>query len=173
MEIFARKIEHLLKEKLLFYYKLADILKQEKDFILSINVDSLWKVSSKKKNIVGLIEKLREKIICLFDEKQIDHEMSIKTFNLSELIALIPLHGKKKTNIRYLKIKLDSIKQEITLLAKENKNFINEYFCVVDDLVTTIIDAADKDSCKSDYGNFCSNKINYKHRQNFLFKAKV
>jgi len=172
VEIFAHKIEHLLKEKLSFYYKLADILKQEKKFILNINVDSLWKVSSKKKNIVELIEKLRKKILYLFDEKKIDHEMNIKTFNLSELIALVPLHGGKKTNLRYLKIKLDGIKQEITLLAKENKNFINEYFCIVDDLVTTIINEADKDSCKSVYGNFCSNKIN-KPRQNFLFKAKV
>ena len=56
MENFTPDIEDMLNEKFALYKQLNALLKEEREFIVNIDVDSLWKSSEKKRKITQKIQ---------------------------------------------------------------------------------------------------------------------
>jgi len=138
MEKFADKLEDMFQEKLLVYKELRKIVEQEKKYITDIEVDSLWKMTNRKKQLASEIEQIREKILCLLGENNISFNMESNGFNISHVINCLPFPPKIKSNLEKIKVKLDIVKKELTGIASENKRYTNEYLSVINGIFVTI-----------------------------------
>ncbi len=138
MEKFAYQVEDLLQKKFRLYQELTSILKQEKEHIVNMTVDSLWDLAGRKKQIGSDIQNLRNSIIYLLDEKALDHGMNIRTFSISKLINILPANNRIKSNLENVKIIINAEKKELKRLAAENRRSIHEYLGVVNDVMSTI-----------------------------------
>ena len=138
MEKFAYKLENLFQEKFFLYKELKKVLEKEKDYIVEIDVDSLWKMTDRKNQIASEIEQIRGRILSLVEENKIPLDMGLKPFNLSHVVNCLPFPAKIKSDLKKVKVKLDIIKEDLASLASENKRYTNEYLSVIDGIFATI-----------------------------------
>jgi hypothetical protein len=146
MEKFACEMEKLLEEKLALYKELKKIVAQEKNHIVDMNVDSLWKMTDRKKQLASEIVQIREQILFVLEEKKILLEMDANTFSLSRIINCLPVCVKTKSEFIKIKIRIEIVKQALSGLASENKRYTNEYLSVIRGIVATITDAGNKEA---------------------------
>ncbi len=139
MEKFADKIEQLLQKKLSLYEKIQNILLDEKAYIVDMNVDALWDTTSKKKSLSLSIEAIRHEITCLFNEFYSGLEMDTQAMKLSEVIKMLNVSSEKKSNLKKIVMAIDTLKDDIGMLASNNKNFISEYLSVIDGVFSTVL----------------------------------
>jgi len=167
MEKFACEMEKLLQEKLLLYKELKKIVEQEKNHIVDMNVDSLWKITDRKKQLTSEIVQIREQILFVLKEKKILLEMDANTFSLSRIINALPFSVKIKSDLKIIKIKLEIAKQELSGLASENKRYTNEYLSVIKGIVATIRDTGNEDA----YNN--EGKVQKEGSRKMLIRVEV
>lgn len=159
MENFACAIENMLQEKLLLYQELKKIFEQEKKYIVDMNVDSLWETLERKKQLALEILGIRERIFSLFEEKKLSLNMQASAFSLSQVINSLPLPVKTKSGLKKVKVKLETLKKEITALASENKRYTNEYLSVIDGIFATIIGTENKKAYNNTGKVFTDNSV--------------
>jgi len=145
MEKFADKLEDMFQEKLLVYKELKKVLEQEKNYITDIDVDSLWKMTDRKKQLASEIEQIRGRILCLLEENNVSLNMRLKIFNLSHIINGLPLSPNIKSGLKKVKVKLDIIKEDLAGLAAGNKQYTNEYLSVINGIFVTITGSKNKE----------------------------
>ncbi len=138
MEKFACEIENMLQEKLLIYKELKKIVEQEKNYIVDMNVDSLWEMAGQKKQLASEIVQIRGRIISLFQENKIDLNMAENAFSLSQIVNCLPVPANIKSDVKNIKVKLEIVKEELTGLVSENKRYTNEYLSVIHGIFATI-----------------------------------
>ncbi|MCP3941182.1 MAG: flagellar protein FlgN [Desulfobacteraceae bacterium] len=138
MEKFVQKLEVLFQKKISLYKTLKNIFEQERKHIVDMDVDSLWKITDRKKQISSEILQIREQIFSLFEEKKLPMDKGEKGFSLFQSINRLPFSAKIKSNLKKLKSQLDIGKEELIVLALENKRYINEYLSVINDIFVTI-----------------------------------
>jgi len=139
METFAYNIEKLLQKKLKIYSELASLMEAETGYIVKMDVNSLWRASTRKKELASEIERLRNSIIFLLSEKQIDHgAMEVRNFDVSHLISILPLSSRNKAELEMVKIAIEGKKNEIRQTASSNRKYIQEYLGVIDGVISTI-----------------------------------
>ncbi len=146
MEKHADKTEQLLLEKLSLYQDLQRILEEEKEHVVSMDVDSLWVTISKKKLLVQGIEDIRLKIFSLFGEIYSDLNMDTPPFSLTQIIQILNVSSEKKAGLKKIHLAIVTCKNEITRQASENKNFINEFLAIIDGIFSTVLESKDKSS---------------------------
>lgn len=135
---FAYNIEKVLQKKLAIYTELTSLLESETDYIVKMDVNSLWSVSTRKKELASDIERVRNSIIFLLDEQQIDHGMDMRTFNLEKIIKLLPLSAKEKASLEMIKISIEGKRNQIRQIASSNRKYIQDYLGVIDGVISTI-----------------------------------
>lgn len=167
MEKFACEIEKLLQEKLLLYKELKKMIEQEKKHIVDMNVDSLWKITDRKKQIASEIVQIRERIVSLLEEKKIPLDMEATAFSLTQIINCLPLSEKIKSDFKQIKIKLEIVKEELSGLASENKRYTNEYLAVIKGIFATIRDTGNEEA----YNN--AGKVLTEGSQKTLIRVEV
>lgn len=141
MESSADRIANLINDKILLFKDLVEILKDEKNSIVDIDVDSLWAFSEKKQKIASKIENIRKEILEILTDEKIHHDMELSSFRLSKVLDLIPSETKERLTQANVTIIL--LKKEVNHLATENKKFIQEYLGVMDELIGTISNVGD------------------------------
>ena len=140
MENFARDIGNMLEHKLILYRQLNAILKEEREFIVNIDVDSLWKSAELKKKTVEKVQKLKEKIFVYIETWTNINKIDLGSFSISYIIRNIPLPKDLKIKIRKIKLAVDNEKNELARAASENKKFVQEYLGVIDDIMSVAVD---------------------------------
>lgn len=140
MEHFTPDIEDLLNEKLALYKKLNTLLKEEREFIVNMDIDSLWKSAERKNKIARDIQGLREKILYHLEEKFGSNDMDIRSFSISYLIRTLPVSKELKTKFRQIKLAIENEKAELGQVASDNKKYVNEYLLVIDDIMAVAVD---------------------------------
>lgn len=140
MENFTPDFEIMLKKKLGFYRRLNVLLNKERQSILHIDVDSLWKTAEKKRKTVENIQELKEKILAHLGRRFNLNGMDINTFSLSYLIRIIPVKSQIKSRLRELKLSIEKEKDQLARAAKENQRFVKEYLGVIDDIMSVVVD---------------------------------
>jgi len=146
MEKFACEIEKLLQNKLLLYKELKKIVEQEKIHIVDMNVDSLWKITDRKKLLASEIVQIREQILSLIEEEKVSLDMEANTFSLSQTINCLPFPIKEKSDLKKSILKLEIVKEELAGLASENKRYTNEYLAVIKGIFVTIRDTGNEEA---------------------------
>ncbi|NOX34973.1 MAG: hypothetical protein GXP56_14805 [Deltaproteobacteria bacterium] len=140
MENFTPGIEDMLDEKLSLYRKLNVLLKEEREFIVNIDVPSLWKSSEKKKEITKKIQKLREKILYHIEDRFGTNDMDIRSFSISYLIRTIPVPKELKIKFAKIKLAIANEKDELAQVAIDNKKYVTQYLMVIDDIMSVAVD---------------------------------
>lgn len=140
MENFTPDIEKMMNEKLNLYRQLNLVLKTERDFIVNIDVDSLWKTSEQKSRITRKIETIREQILYYLEDKFGTGDMDVRSFSVSYLIRTLPLPGPLKINLGKIKQALENEKNELAQTAIDNKKYVQEYLLVIDDIMSVVVD---------------------------------
>lgn len=135
---FAYNIEKLLKKKLSIYSELTSLLEAETSYIVKMDVNSLWSASTRKKELASDIEKLRNSIVFLLDEQQIDHGIDSKRFDLAALIRTLALPARVKADLEMIKIAIEREKIQIRQIASSNRKYIQDYLGVIEGVLSTI-----------------------------------
>jgi hypothetical protein len=138
MEQFAYTLEKMLQEKLQVYKELKKIFEQEKNYIVDMDIDSLWRMADGKNQMASEIESIRERILCLLGESKISFNIDLKTFSVSSVIDCLPIPVRSKSVFKKIKIELDILKKDLTVIASENKRYTNEYLSVINGVFATI-----------------------------------
>ena len=138
MEKFSGTLEDLFQDKLLIYQELKTIIEEERDYISALDVDSLWKMAERKKQLALQIEDRRSRIIDLIQKHRMPIEMTVGTFNTTRIIQEYPVPEKFKFGLKSLNVQLNTVKKEITVLGTNNRQFVNEHLSIVDGIFATI-----------------------------------
>ncbi|MFH2093680.1 MAG: flagellar export chaperone FlgN [Pseudomonadota bacterium] len=167
MEKFTENIETLLNKKLSLYQQMNDLLKQEREFIVNIDVGSLWKSSDQKRQIAEQIQAVKTQILAVLKSRFSIDDLDVKSFSISYLIRTIPVASELKKRFRQIKVAIDAQKDELKQVAINNKKYVQEYLMVIDDIMSVIVD----NSKQAQYGH--TGKMPTTKTSNCLFHAEV
>mgnify|MGYP001551693201 FL=1 len=140
MEKITAKIKVLLEEKLSLFAQMNQLLVHERELILKMDVDALWKTMNEKKNLSEMILKTRQAILEAASEKGRLQDIRLETFSLSYLLREMPLEKTDKKILQQLKTTIETEKLALQNAALENKRYINEYLLVIDDIMAAVLD---------------------------------
>ena len=129
------EIECFLSKKLSLYKELNSVLEKERNIIVNMDIDSLWKSAEEKKKLTEDIQKIREKILCILSEHKGFEDIDINSFSVSYLINTICVPKQCKKGFKKIKRQLEQEKQKLTNIAIENKKYVQEYLSVIDDII--------------------------------------
>lgn len=127
----VRLIEKLFYKKIMLYNDLLHCLKEERESLISINLDKLWKISKKKEDVCSEIASTRQEIISAANSKE-----DPKLFNLNRIMEFIPREFKAEFQKLYLRIL--KMKSEIEVLRIKNITFIDDSLKFMDDIISII-----------------------------------
>jgi len=126
-------IEALFHEKIMLYRELVAVLNMEKTHIIDSEVDGLWRASDRKQAIAAKIEANRGCILDILSKLNIHHGMTVSKFSPSQVARLVPTQIKSK--ITGSLITLLALKEEIESITRDNKQYIESFLSVLDDLI--------------------------------------
>ena len=159
MEKFTAKIRSLLQDKLLYYQKLKTVIEEEKKYVVEMNVEKMWKTIAQKKELTTEIEGVIQEIKGLFETHLFPLQSDSETFQLSRAIEKIPTSPKARADLKAVCFSINACKEDISLLAKENKRYVAEYLSVIDGIFSTVVNFKRK-SQYSHSGQMVSGKDN-------------
>ena len=133
----VEKIDILFFQKIMLYDDLLRCFKQERDALIRIDLDSLWRISKDKEAICRKLIDIRKAIIDAIDFS------NQKGADLNQLMALIPRPHKAHFVKPYLR--LIELKKEIEELKNENMRHINDSLQFVEDVLSIFTGQAASD----------------------------
>jgi hypothetical protein len=131
-----RLIEKLLFKKIMLYNDLLHCLKEERESLISIDLDKLWRISKEKEKTCADIESTKKEIIFALSLKE-----DQKAFNLNRIMEFIP--EKSKTEFQNLYLRILKIKGEIEVLRIQNMTFIDDSLNFMDEIISIITGEAE------------------------------
>ena len=141
-------IEKLFYKKIMLYSDLLHYYKEERESLIRVDLDKLWKISNEKEDICSKILSTRHEIISAANPGR-DQE----SFNLNRIMDLIPREFRAKFQNLYLR--LIKYKGEIEALRKENMIFINDSLQFLDELMSIITGEETSKIMYNDKCHFC------------------
>jgi len=127
----VQSIEKLICDKILLHNDLLHCFMEERDSLINIDLDKLWRISEEKEEICSKIDSIRQKII-----SAVNPWIDQKIFDLNQILDLIPKENKPKFRELYqVLIRLNS---EVQALKKENKLFIDDSLNFLDEIISII-----------------------------------
>lgn len=140
MEKITPEIEKCFYEKLDLYQQLNQLLTEERQAIVNIDVETLWKNSDIKKNLAEKIQTIRRKLLDMVRNAYGINDMDIRSFSMSYFIRTIPLPQDEKKRLRKIKLTIENEKDQLTQSAIDNKKYVNEYLFVIDEIMSAAVD---------------------------------
>jgi len=126
-----QSLERLFCDKILIYNDLLDCLYRERDSLINMDLDELWKISKDKEALCSKIAAIRQEIMALTKPGSAQGP-----FNLNDIMALISDEFNPRFQKLYLK--LVKLKSEIDALRKENMVFIDDSLEFLDEMISVI-----------------------------------
>lgn len=167
MEKFAYKIKEMLQEKISLYQKLLGILSREKRYIVDMDLDSLWKITEEKQKLARSIEGVKERILYITGQQPAIHESGRGVPDLDTVISNLPVPKDAKSDMKKTKIDLDALKKEVSLAASENKEYVEEYLGVIQDIFSKATEKATERKYSS------SGSVKQNQQSNHFIRAEV
>ncbi|MEE4364893.1 MAG: flagellar export chaperone FlgN [Desulfotignum sp.] len=133
MENTFEQLAHLLTRKLDLYKNLEQLLEEEKNYIISMDLEQLWDAVNQKNQLTVQIQSLRNTLT-----ERAGNGIS----SMRDIIAAAPLPLDQKSELKQLACRIDACKREITVRAAQNKQYLSQYLSVIDDVFATIFDFA-------------------------------
>ena len=140
MENEVRRLEEIFETKIMLYKDLSSLLEKEKECLPSGDVEVLWSLSDKKHAVITQIAEERMKILGILCEAGISHNMNATTLKLSSLLDVLPPDNTQR--LRQYNVPLMKIKDQINLMARENRRYVEEYLEILDDMIGIFTNAS-------------------------------
>ena len=141
----VRLIEKLFFKKIMLYDDLLYCFKTERESLISVDLDKLWKIAKEKESICSNINAARQEIMAA-----VDLQKDPKVFDLNRIMDLIP--GEFKAEFQKLCLRLIKLKSEIEAMRKENMVFVDDSLQFLDDIIAIITGS---DRSKPVYNDKC------------------
>ncbi len=126
----VEEIKTLFHRKIMLYDDLLHSLREERDSLIQIDLDALWRISKEKEKICLKIASIRQEIISgLSMSKE-------KNFSLNGVMESIPREF--KSSFHKLILRLIKLKREIDVLRKENMIYINDSLQFLDEMISIL-----------------------------------
>ena len=127
----VQSLERLLHKKIMLYHDLLECFKEEREYLINVDLDELWSISKKKEELCARIQSIRQEIIaCTFPGT------NRESFYLAQVLELIPKD--KRAACHALSLTLTRIKSEIEVLRKENMIYIDDSLQLLDEIMSII-----------------------------------
>jgi hypothetical protein len=126
-----QSIENHFYNKILLYDDLLHCFLEERDSLINLNLEKLWRISKEKTQICSRIESIRQEIL-----STVNKDANQNKFDLNSIPDLAPLENKPK--FHKLFIRLIRLKAEIEALRKENMSYIDDSLRFLDEMVSII-----------------------------------
>ncbi len=150
MEIFACKLENILKQKFALYCELLSVMEAERSYIINVDIQSLWTACAEKKKITIKIEKIKSEIIDLINQNSLNFDMEYDLdpakLSIMRIIRQIPAKEKYKLGIIALVRNINLKKDELHVISSENGKYVREYLDVINDIMSTIVGFSNENS---------------------------
>jgi hypothetical protein len=140
MEKITLAIEKCLYEKLELYRQLNQLLIDERQAIVDINVDALWKNAQIKRELTDNIHAIREELLTLARRTCGMTDMEAGSFSMTYYLRSILLPPDEKQQLRKLKLAIEEEKNQLAQAAADNKKYVNEYLSVIDEIMAAAAD---------------------------------
>lgn len=140
MEKITHTIQEMLQEKLSLYTELNKILTKERAFIVDMNVNSLWKSTEEKKQLIYKIEIVKERLRTFMKEASGKMSEDLTPLTFSEILKELPVHKKDKALLARVNSDIENQKNRIAIISRENKKYITDYLTIVDDIFLAVMD---------------------------------
>ena len=170
-QIIVQSIEQMINNKIQLYNDLFHCFKQERDFLINIDLDKLWSISREKEQICKKIYSVRQKIAFALDpmiKQKTNNKNGNSKFDVNQILDLIPRESKSVFHNSFLK--LNGLKREIEKFKKENMDFINDSLRFLDDLMIIITGADESNGYMAYNKKSCLNK---KYDTNIILSREV
>ena len=139
MEEIAHEIEKKVEQKDALYGGLITLLETERQHIVDMEVDALWKCAEEKKRISLEIVTLRHQILALAEAALGETGMDAQSFSLDRLLKGLPIPAAPRRHLKQLRISINTRKTEIAQRSKDNQLHVREYLSVIDDIMALAV----------------------------------
>lgn len=127
-----QSLEKLFYRKIMLYNDLLHYFKKERESLMNIDLDELWRISKEKEDICSEIESTRQEILSTIADPKMDPE----SFHLKQILDVIPRENRVKFQELYRT--LINLKSEVDVLRKENMAFIDDSLRFLDEMISII-----------------------------------
>ncbi|MFW6146934.1 MAG: flagellar protein FlgN [Thermodesulfobacteriota bacterium] len=136
-------VEKLFFRKIVLYHDLLEYFRQERESLLHLDLDRLWKIAGEKEELCSEIQALRQEIMGTLHSAPED-----KPFDIGRIMQMIP--ADKRDVFQELYLKLARVKGEIELIRKENMVFIDDSLQFLDEIMSIITGETSSNSIYND-----------------------
>lgn len=140
MEKITPAIENMLNEKLELYRQIHALLLQEREAIVQIDVEALWKSAELKKEMAGKVQQVRQRILGFLEGAYGVCDMDMQSFSVAYLVRNLPVPASEKVRLGKIRLAIDHEKNLLAQTAVENQNYVREYMAVIDDIMSVAVD---------------------------------
>jgi flagellar biosynthesis/type III secretory pathway chaperone len=124
------QIERQVGKKRQLYQKLKDCFEKERQALIRVDIDTLWKISSEKETLCMEISQVKKELA------DAAASWCPPPFDLNRLYALLPRTGRQAFSRSVCQISL--LKKEIDQLRQHNMAFMNESLEFMDQVMTLL-----------------------------------
>jgi hypothetical protein len=146
-------VETLFFKKIMLYNDLLHYFKEERESLINIDLDKLWKISKEKEKACSEIISTRQEIMSVVGSKE-----DTKPFNLNRIMECIPV--KFKTKFQNLYLRILKLKGEIEILRIQNMTVVDDSLNFMDEIITIITGEAESRMIYNDKCRFGKSEQN-------------
>jgi hypothetical protein len=139
-----QSLEKLFYRKIMLYNDLLHYFKKERESLMNIDLDELWRISKEKEDICSEIKSTRQEILSTITDPKIDKT----SFRLRQMLDLIPKENRAKFQELYRT--LINLKSEVDVLRKENMAFIDDSLQFLDEMISIITSERESETMYND-----------------------
>jgi hypothetical protein len=139
-----QSLEKLFYRKIMLYNDLLHYFKKERESLMNIDLDELWRISKEKEDICSEIKSTRQEILSTIADPKIDKT----SFRLRQMLDLIPKENRAKFQELYRT--LINLKSEVDVLRKENMAFIDDSLQFLDEMISIITSERESETMYND-----------------------
>jgi hypothetical protein len=139
-----QSLEKLFYRKIMLYNDLLHYFRKERESLMNIDLDELWRISKEKEDICSEIKSTRQEILSTIADPKIDKT----SFRLRQMLDLIPKENRAKFQELYRT--LINLKSEVDVLRKENMAFIDDSLQFLDEMISIITSERESETMYND-----------------------
>ena len=139
MEKITCNMLNILQQKFVLYCDLVTVMTNESDYIINMDIKSMWSACSTKKKIAVDIEKLKREIQDIVKQYPMLFNKDMAVSPLFEIIRAIPASDKSKSELTDIVVEINLKKDELHMLSCENEKYVREYIEVINGVMSTIV----------------------------------
>lgn len=142
MEKITCDMLNILQQKFVLYCDLVSVMAKERDYIINMDIESMWSACSEKKKIAVDIEKIKKEIADIVKRYSLLFDINMEGSDFFEIIRAIPTRDKVKSELADIVVEINLKKDELHMLSYENGKYVREYLEVINDVMSTIVGAS-------------------------------